>query len=224
MAPVPYLASNFYQGVSSHINERSMLMDTALNGLQIAILATDGFEQVELTEPRMALEREGAITRIVSEQNGNITGFHHETRGEQFGVDLSLDEADPQDFDALLLPGGHVNAGRLRHLPKAQQFVRGMQDEGKTIAVICHGAWLLVSAGLVHGRTLTSWPTLQEEIHAAGGNWVDQEAVVDGNWVSSRKPEDIPAFNQKMIEAIAERMHANLRGKSDDHAVGIASS
>lgn len=199
-------------------------MDPAINGLHIAILATDGFEQVELTEPKMVLEREGAITRIVSERHGNITGFHHDTRGDQFGVDLTLDEADPQDFDALLLPGGHVNAGHLRHLPQAQQFVRGIQNEGKTIAVICHGAWLLVSAGLVQGRTLTSWPSLQDEIRAAGGNWIDEEVVIDGNWVSSRKPEDIPAFNQKMIEAIAGRMHANLRGKADDNAVGIATS
>lgn len=199
-------------------------MDPAINGLHIAILATDGFEQVELSEPKAALEREGAIIRIVSEQHGDIIGFHHDVRGDQFSVDLTLDEADPQDFDALLLPGGHVNAGRLRHLPQAQQFVRGIQNEGKTIGVICHGAWLLVSAGLVQGRTLTSWPSLQEEIRAAGGNWIDQEAVTDGNWVSSRKPEDIPAFNQRMIEAIAGRMQANLRGTSDEHAVGIASS
>lgn len=199
-------------------------MDPQLNGMHIAILVTDGFEQVELTEPKEALEREGAMITIVSERHGDIFGFHHDVRGDRFSVDLTFDEAVPQDFDAVLLPGGHVNAGHLRHLEQAQQFIREIQNEGKPVAVICHGPWLLVSAGLVQGRTLTSWPSLQEEIRQAGGNWVDQEVVSDGNWVSSRKPDDIPAFNRAMIELIAERMRANLRGTADEHAVGIASS
>ncbi|MDQ9171885.1 type 1 glutamine amidotransferase domain-containing protein [Oxalobacteraceae bacterium R-40] len=199
-------------------------MDPQLNGMHIAILVTDGFEQVELTEPKEALEREGAMITIVSERHGDIFGFHHDVRGDRFSVDLTFDEAVTQDFDAVLLPGGHVNAGHLRHLEQAQQFIREIQNEGKPVAVICHGPWLLVSAGLVQGRTLTSWPSLQEEIRQAGGNWVDQEVVSDGNWVSSRKPDDIPAFNRAMIELIAERMRANLRGTADEHAVGIASS
>lgn len=199
-------------------------MDPALNGLHIAILVTDGFEQVELTEPKTALEREGAITKIIAERRGMVQGMHHDQAGDEFPVDLTLAEADSHDFDAVLLPGGHLNAGHLRHIPEAQQFVRDIQDENKPIAVICHGAWLLVSAGLVQNRTLTSWPSLQEEIRNAGANWIDQEVVVDGNWVSSRKPDDIPAFNQKMVEIIAERMRVNLKGTSDEHAVGIASS
>jgi protease I len=192
--------------------------------MHIAILVTDGFEQVEMTGPKEALEREGAITKIISERNGEIYGFHHDVRGDSFNVDLMLDEADPQDFDALLLPGGHVNAGHLRQLEKAQDFVRKIQSEEKPIAMICHAPWLLVSAGLVQGRTLTSWPTLQEEIRQAGGTWVDQEAVSEGNWVSSRKPDDIPAFNKAMIDNLAQRMRNKLRGTSDEHAVGIASS
>lgn len=199
-------------------------MDSQLNGLHVAILATDGFEQVELTQPREALEREGAITALISEHHGEIIGFHHEKRGDAFGVDLTFDEASPQDFDAVLLPGGHVNAGRLRNLEQAQRFMRAIQDEGKPIAVICHGPWLLASAGLIQGRTLTSWPSLQDELRQAGANWVDQEVVKDGNWVSSRKPDDIPAFNQAMVELIAEHMRTKLRGTSDEHAVGLASS
>lgn len=199
-------------------------MDPQLNGLHVAILAADGFEQSELTEPREALEREGAMTVLISERRGDIYGFHHDKRGDAFSVDLSFDEAAPQDFDAVLLPGGHVNAGHLRKLRQAQEFVREIQNENKPIAVICHGSWLLISADLVAGRTLTSWPSLQDEIRKAGGNWVDNEAITDGNWVSSRKPEDIPAFNRAMIEAIAKHMRANLRGTSDEHAVGIASS
>jgi protease I len=199
-------------------------MDPQLNGMHVAILVADGFEQVELTAPKEALEREGAITKIISERHGDIHGFHHDVRGDQFSVDLTLEEADPQDFDALLLPGGHVNADHLRQLPQAQEFVRAIQREDKPIAVICHAPWLLISAGLVQGRTLTSWPTLQDEIRQAGGIWVDQDAVSDGNWVSSRKPDDIPAFNRAMIDSLTRRMHVKLRGTSDEHAVGIASS
>lgn len=199
-------------------------MDPALNGLHIAILVTDGFEQVELTEPMAALEREGAITKIIAERRGTVQGMHHDQAGDSFNVDMALSEADSHDFDAVLLPGGHLNAGHLRHIADAQQFVRDIQAENKPIAVICHGSWLLVSAGLVQNRTLTSWPSLEEEIRNAGANWIDQEVVIDGNWVSSRKPEDIPAFNRKMVAVMAENMRANLKGTSDEHAVGIASS
>jgi protease I len=150
--------------------------------------------------------------------------MNHKTAADQFNVDLIFNQADPQDFDAIVLPGGEVNSARIRNIPEAQSIVQEVQAEGKPIAVICHGAWLLVSAGLAVGRTLTSWPSLQDDIRNAGGNWVDREVVVDGNWVSSRKPDDLPAFNQKMIEVIAARMQANLRGKADENAVGIASS
>ncbi|HVL76291.1 MAG TPA: type 1 glutamine amidotransferase domain-containing protein [Noviherbaspirillum sp.] len=199
-------------------------MDLALNGMNIAILVTDGFEQVELTEPKKALEAEGAFTRIVSDRYDTVRGMHHEQPGEEFQVDLRLEEADAKAFDALLLPGGKVNAAALRNIEEAQRFARAFDDDGKPIAVICHGAWLLVSAGLVEGRTLTSHPTLEQEIRDAGGHWVDQEVVVDGMLVSSRKPADIPAFNDKTIEVIAARMQANLQGKADGHAVGIATS
>lgn len=199
-------------------------MDPALNGMHIAIVVTDGFEQVELTEPKAALEREGAITKIVSDKVDQVQGMHHKDKGDQFTVELTLKEADPKDFDAVLLPGGEVNAGKLREIPEAQRFVQGIQADNKPIAVICHGPWLLVSAGLVKGRTLTSYPTLENDIRNAEGNWVDQEVVTDGNLVSSRKPDDIPAFNNAMVETIAARMRDKLRGTADEHAVGIASS
>ncbi len=199
-------------------------MDPLLNGLHVAILATNGFEQVELTEPKQALEREGAITKLISDQRGTIQGLHHTVPADQFAVDLTFDEADPQDFDAFLLPGGETNAGRLRHIEAAQQLMQGATAANKPVAVICHGAWLLVSAGLVDGKTMTSWPGLKDEIERAGGNWVDQEVVVDGNWVSSRMPDDLPAFNARMIEVLSSDLQAHMRGTGDEHAVGIASS
>lgn len=187
-----------------------------LHGLNIAIIVTDGFEQVELTGPREALEKAGAQTRLVSVRHGNVQGFNHVDKGDQFEVDLDFDEADSHDFDAVLLPGGAVNADRIRVIPKAQEFVRDMQREDKPIAVICHGAWLLVSAGLVKGRTLTSWPSLQDDVRNAGGKWIDKEVVQDGNWISSRKPDDIAAFNDKMIEVMSQRVRASVRGSPDE--------
>jgi protease I len=199
-------------------------MDPALNGLHIGILVTDGFEQVEMTQPKEALEGEGAITKIISQRRDTVQGMNHDALGDQFPVDLYFDEADPHDFDAILLPGGEVNSARIRNIPEAQQIVKGIVAEGKPIAVICHGAWLLVSAGLVQGKTMTSYPTLEQDIRNAGGNWVDREVVVDGNWVSSRKPDDIPAFNREMIESFGQRMRDSVRGTPDEGAVGIASS
>lgn len=199
-------------------------MEILLNGMHIAILATNGFEQAELAKPKTALEQQGAITKIVSEKAGRIQGFHHDNKADFFNVDLTLDEADHADFDAVLLPGGVMNSDHIRMLPAAQKFVQGMQKAGKPIAVICHGAWLLVSAGLVKGRTLTSWPTLQDDIRNAGGTWQDQQVVIDRNWISSRKPDDIPAFNQAMVEQIGNYMKAGLKGTADENAVGIASS
>lgn len=199
-------------------------MDQTLSGMNVAILVTDDFEQVEMTEPRTALEQQGAITRIISNKHGKVQGFNHDVKADQFDVDLTFQEADPKDFDAALLPGGVINSDQIRAIPEAQRFVQQMDEDGKPIAVICHGAWLLVSAKLVDGRTMTSWPTLQDDIRNAGGNWVDQEVVVDGNWVSSRKPSDIPAFNQKMVDKFFERLSASARGTQDEQRGGVGIS
>lgn len=192
-------------------------------GTNIAILVTDGFEQVELTGPREALENAGATTRIVSTGHGKVQGFNHDAKADQFNVDLSFDEAYAEDFDGVLLPGGALNSDRIRVIPEAQRIVQGMQEDGKPIAVICHGAWLLVSAGLVEGRTMTSWPTLQDDIRNAGGNWVDQEVVTDGNWISSRKPDDIPAFSKALVEYLTQRVAASVRGTRDEQTgIGLS--
>jgi protease I len=199
-------------------------MEPRLGGMRVAILVTDGFEQPEFTGPRDALEQAGASVTVVSNKLGKVQGFNHVDKGDQFDVDVTFDEVDYKDFDAVVLPGGVVNADQIRMIPQAQQIVKGMQQEGKPIAVICHGAWLLVSAGLVKGRTLTSWPTLQDDIRNAGGTWVDQEVVNDRNWVSSRKPADIPAFNEKMIEVIEKRFESSTRGTRDEQrSVGPSS-
>jgi protease I len=179
-------------------------MSARLGGMRVAILVTDGFEQVELTEPREALRREKAITRIISNHAGKILGMNHIDKADRFAVDATFDEVKPEDFDAVLLPGGVVNADALRIVPEAQRFIKATAEDAIPIAVICHAPWLLVSCGLVRNRTLTSWPSLQDDIRNAGGKWVDQDVCVDGNWVSSRKPDDIPAFNAAMIELFFE--------------------
>jgi protease I len=170
-----------------------------LDGLTIAILATDGFEQAELTEPRKALDAAGADTEVVSPKPGKVRSWKTKEWGEEVAVDRSLEEADPQDYDALLLPGGVINADALRMQPKAVAFVKAFCEAGKPIGVICHGPWALIEAGYVRGHKLTSWPSLKTDITNAGGEWVDEEVVVDGNLVSSRKPDDIPAFNRELI-------------------------
>lgn len=175
-----------------------------LEGMRVAILVTDDFEQVELTEPKKALEQAGATTYIVAPHPGRVQGMKHDEKADTFPVDMTLDEAAPDFFHAVLLPGGVINADALRVNPKAQEFVRRIDQSGKPIAVICHGPWLLVSAGLVRGRTLTSYHTLRDDICNAGGCWVDQEVVVDRHWVSSRGPQDIPAFNREMIKLFAQ--------------------
>jgi len=175
-----------------------------LNGMRVAIVATDDFEQVELTEPKKALEQAGATTKIISTRPGQITGMNHDVKADTFNVDMTLDQANPDDFDAVMLPGGTLNADALRMVPQAQQFVKRMQQVGKPMAVICHAPWLLVSSGLVRGRTLTSYYTIQDDIRNAGGNWVDKEMVRDGNWVTSRSPKDLPAFNPAMIQLFSE--------------------
>ena len=169
-----------------------------LTDLTVAILAVDGFEQVELTGPRQSLQAEGARTVLISARTDPILGMHHDKPGDRYPVDLTFLQAatEPQVFDALLLPGGVVNADEIRMHPKAQELVRSMVDAGKPVAVICHGAWLLISAGVVKGKKMTSWPSLQDDLRNAGADWVDEEVVVDGTLVSSRKPDDIPAFNR----------------------------
>lgn len=178
-------------------------MTLPLHSKHIAILATDGFEQSELEQPMRALEKAGARVSIVSPKTGEIQGMNHTDKGDPFDTDIRLDLADVDDFDALLLPGGLANPDSLRATTDAVDFVREFGVQGKPIAAICHGPWILIEAGLVSGRKLTSWPAIQTDIRNAGGTWVDAEVVEDGGLVTSRKPEDIPAFNQRMIEVFA---------------------
>lgn len=194
-----------------------------LPGLHVAVLLTDGFEQVEFTEPRSVLEQHGAIIKIVSSARGKVKGVHHGEPGDDFNVDATFDDADPMDFDAVLLPGGKENGSRIRGIGAAQRFLQRIDEEGKPIAAICHGPWLLASAGLVQGRTLTSWPSLQEDIRNAGGNWVDEEVVVDGNLVTSRKPDDIPAFNARLVEVFSWRMNASPGAQAEPASAGPSS-
>lgn len=182
-------------------------MSDQLKNKRVAILATEGFEYVELIEPRKALDRAGAKTEVVSPKEGKIRGWNHTDWGDSVSVDVNLKSADPKNYDALVLPGGVMNPDYLRQDPAAVQFVRSFFEAHKPVAAICHGPWMLVEADVVKGRTLTSWPSLQTDIRNAGGKWVDHEVVTDQGVVTSRKPDDIPAFNQKMIEEFAESKH-----------------
>jgi len=179
-----------------------------LDGKKVAILVAEGFEQVELTEPKKALDEAGAETRIVSPATGEVQGWKHFDKADKFKVDVPLERANADEFDALLLPGGVANPDQLRITAKAVQFVREFFDAGKPVAVICHGPWTLIDAGVARGRTITSWPSLKADLSNAGATWVDQEVVVDNGLVSSRKPADIPAFNRKMLEEFGEGRHA----------------
>lgn len=174
-----------------------------LHGKKVAILATDGFEQVELTEPRKALEDAGAKTEVIAPRDGEIKGWNLREWGENVKVDKTLEEARPQDYDALVLPGGVMNPDRLRMDPVAVDFVRKFVESGRTVAAICHGPWTLIEAGVVRGKTLTSWPSLKTDVKNAGAHWVDQEVCTDGQFITSRKPDDIPAFSRAMIEAVS---------------------
>jgi len=182
-----------------------------LSNTKVAILVADGFEQVEMTDPRAALDAVDAETVVVSPVKGEVEGWNHYDKGDKFPVDVQLEDADPDDFDALLLPGGVANPDQLRMNPEAVEFVRAFFDAGKPVAVICHGPWTLVEADVVRGRRITSWPSVKTDLINAGAEWVDAECVVDSGLVSSRKPDDIPAFNEKMIEEFAEGKH---RGRS----------
>lgn len=177
---------------------------TQLQGMRVAILVTDDFEQSELTEPRKALQEAGAEALIVSPKSGEIQGMKHDEKADRFRVDLPLGQADPEQFDAVMLPGGALNADGLRVVPEAKNFVSSIDQAGKPIAVICHGPWLLVSAGLVRGRKMTSYHTIQDDLRNAGAQWEDSEVVRDRTSVSSRKPADLPAFNREMVSLFAE--------------------
>ena len=175
------------------------MAQTRLEGRRVAILATDGVEQSELTGPREALDRAGAQTTLVSPRGGTIRAYQHDKKGQELTVDVTLAEARAEDFDALVIPGGVMNPDQLRQDPQAVRFVKAFASAGKPIGAICHAPWLLIEADCVRGRTVTSFPSLKTDLRNAGAEWVDEEAVTDGNLVSSRKPDDIPAFNRAMI-------------------------
>jgi len=187
-------------------------MTNSLAGLKVAVLVDNGFEQAELIEPRKALDAAGAETDVVSPQEYSVKGWEHDHWGGDVQVDVPLDEADASDFDALLLPGGVMNPDHLRMNQLAVQFVKAFFDQNKPVAAICHGPWMLVETGAVKGKTVTSWPSLQTDIKNAGGKWVDREVVIDQGVVTSRKPDDIPAFNREMIKAFSK-----AQGLGTDH-------
>jgi protease I len=178
-------------------------MTSNLKGKKIAILATDGFEQSELMQPRQALEEAGADTEVVSPNSGKIKGWDHKDWGESVKVDKTLDNASAEEYDGLVLPGGVINPDHLRMDPRAVNFVKHFVSSGKTVGAICHGPWTLLEAGALKGKTVTSWPSLKTDLKNAGANWVDKEVVTDGQFITSRKPDDLPAFNQALIESVA---------------------
>jgi protease I len=191
-----------------------MTTTNRLEGMRVAILLEDGFEQVELTQPREALDNAGAQTVLVSPGKARVQGMHHDDRADSFNVDLHLERANPDEFDALLLPGGVANPDRLRMNRRAMEFVRSFVDAGKPIAAICHGPWSLVEVDAVRGRRLTSWPSLQTDIRNAGGTWVDEASVTDQNITTSRRPADIPTFNEAMLHLFEE---SRTRGEMRAH-------
>ena len=186
-------------------------MSNRYHRLKVAVLVTDGFEQAELLEPKKALEAAGATVHILSDKRDSVQGFQHVDKAELLPVDGSLDTARAEEYSAVLLPGGVVNGDALRLVPQARNFVRAVNDAEKPIASICHGGWLLISAGIARGRTVTSWPSLQDDFRNAGSQWVDQEVVSDENFVSSRKPADIPAFNHAFMKLLDEQQRREQR-------------
>ncbi|HVK02332.1 MAG TPA: type 1 glutamine amidotransferase domain-containing protein [Armatimonadaceae bacterium] len=192
-----------------------------IKGKQVAILVTDGFEQVELTEPRKALEEAGLVTHLISPIGASrVRGWDHDHWGDEIPVDFPIEAARPDDYDALLLPGGVMNSDKLRMDENAVRFVSAFKDAGKPIAAICHAPWILIEAGVVEGRALTSYPSLQTDLRNAGGEWRDEEVVTDNGLVTSRKPEDIPAFNRKFIEEIGEGVHESGKKRTRE-TVGV---
>ncbi len=190
------------------------MAQATLKGKKVAIIAADMVEQVELVEPRKALEAAGATTELISLKPGTIQGFNHFDKADTHDVDRTVEDAAASDYDALMIPGGVGNPDLMRGNEEMVRFTREFFEQGKPVAAICHGPWMLVEAGIVPGRTVTSWPTLRTDIRNAGATWVDEEVVVDAGLVTSRKPDDIPAFNAKMIEEFAEGVHAQQRAKT----------
>jgi protease I len=202
-----WLAGRRYPISRHFISNTEVPMAGELNGRTVAVLATDGFEQVELTEPVKALKEAGAKVEIVSPKSGEIQGWKHHDKADKVKVDTPLGGADPNGYDALVLPGGVINPDALRLEPKAIAFVRHFVEAEKPIAALCHGPWTLINAGGVKGRKMTSWPSLEVDLRNAGATWVDEEVVVDKGVVTSRNPDDLPKFNAKMIEEIREGRH-----------------
>jgi protease I len=192
-------------------------MSDDLKGKKIAILVADGFEQVEMTQPREALEEAGADTDLISPADKKVKSWDLTKWGRSFKVDVPLNEARPDEYDAILLPGGVINPDKLRLIPQAVEFIKAFSEAGKPIASICHGPWTLIEAGIVKGRRMTSWPSLRTDLRNAGAEWVDEEVVVDNGLVTSRKPADIPAFNGKVIEEFREGAHKK-KGDHEEHA------
>jgi len=186
-------------------------MEKKLTGKKVAILVADGFEQIELTEPKKALEAAGATTEIVSPSDREVQGWNHDDKADSFTVDMPLSRARSDDYDALLLPGGVRNPDKLRVLMRAVEFIDGFFVTGKPVAAICHAPWTLIDSEVVKGRTITSWPSLRSDLINAGALWVDREVVVDNGLITSRKPADLPAFNKRMIEEFAEGRHSRQR-------------
>lgn len=178
-------------------------MTKPLTGKRIAILVADGFEQIEMVEPRKALENAGAKVQLISPAKQKVQGWHHDNKADFFSIDVSLDQANANDYDALMLPGGVMNPDQLRLLPKAIAFIKQIVNANKPVAAICHGSWTLIDADAVKGRTMTSWPSIKIDLINAGAKWIDEPVVIDGKLVTSRKPADLPVFNQAMIELFA---------------------
>jgi protease I len=189
-------------------------MANELQGKKIAFIATEGVEQAELTEPWKAVEHAGGQPELISIEEGEVQAWEHFDKGGTFKVDKTIEEAQPAEYDGLVLPGGVANPDQLRGDENVVSFVREFAESGKPIAVICHGPWTLIEAGVVKGRRMTSWPTLQTDLRNAGAEWVDEEVVVDQGLVSSRKPDDLPAFNAKLVEEFAEGRHAESAQKA----------
>jgi protease I len=190
-------------------------MSDRLRDKKIAFLtANEGVEQIELTEPMKAVREAGAEAELLAPEAGKVQAFNHLDKGETFEADRAVGDADASEFDGLVLPGGVANPDQLRTRPEALEFVRGFFEAGKPVGVICHGPWTLIDAGVAAGRTLTSWPSLQSDLRNAGANWVDEEVHVDQGLVTSRKPDDLEAFNAKIVEEFAEGVHEGQRAKT----------